>query len=340
VIVIRPVEEKDLRGLVALAHLAGDGLTTLPPDAKVMEARIKSSLKSFGTSIGRPGQEYYFLVMEDTELGKIVGTSAIFATVGLDKPFYNYKVLHVTQKSQEPSLQVDTRLLSLANDYRGSTELATLFLAPSHRHNGNGSLLSRSRYLLMASNPQRFAETVMAELRGWTDEDDQSPFWDAIGRHFFHMEFAEADLINGRGNSQFIADLMPKFPIYANLLSKAAREVIGKPNDKTMPAMKILQKEGFMYRGAVDIFDGGPCLEVSRQNIKSVQTSQMVQVNTIKEKVEGINYIISNPLFDQFIAICGEIVVEVGDAPKITISKQHAEVLKVDIGGTIQILKA
>ncbi|MGY8985368.1 MAG: arginine N-succinyltransferase [Sphingomonadales bacterium] len=340
-IIIRPVKDNDLDGLLKLAHMAGDGLTTFPPDASVLKERIKLSKESFKSTVNRPGKERYFLVMEDTELGQIFGTSAIFATVGLEKPFYNYKILHITQRSEKPPVTIDTKLLSLANDYRGVTELATLFLAPSHRQNGNGSLLSRARYLLMASNPKRFAETVMAELRGWTDENDQSPFWEAIGRQFFNMDFTDADLINARGNSQFIADLMPKFPIYTNLLPKAAREVIGKPNNRTLPAMKILNKEGFKYRGAVDIFDGGPNLEIFRDNIKSLQKTKMGSVKLVENIVEGERYIISNPYYDQFRAMYGLIKVE-GDEnnPIVIISKDVGEALQVEVGSLIQILKA
>ena len=52
------------------------------------------------------------------------------------------------------------------------------------------------------------------------DEDGGSPFWDAIAGRFFGMNFQEADAFNGAHGTQFIADLMPKTPIYTAMLSR------------------------------------------------------------------------------------------------------------------------
>ncbi len=270
-LIIRPVQSGDLGMLVDLASQAGGGLTTLPTTKRALSERIARSGRSFGGQASEPGEALYFLVLEDTTKGQIVGTSAVYAEVGVKNPFYNYKLLHLTQISHDPEVRVECTLLTLANDYAGCSELGTLYLRPDHRKAGIGRVLSRSRYLLIGAWPELFAETVMAELRGWVDKAGESPFWDAIGRHFFRMNFAEADEINGRGNSQFIAELMPKFPIYTNLLPRQALEVIGKPHVNTAAAMRILEAEGFKYRGAVDIFDGGPVLEARRDQIKSVR---------------------------------------------------------------------
>ncbi len=270
-LIIRPVQSGDLAALADLASQSGGGLTTLPTSRAALAQRIAESGRSFGGQATGPGEGVYFLVLEETKKGELVGTSAIYAEVGVKDPFYNYKLLHLTQVSHDPEVRVDSSMLTLANDYAGCSELGTLYLRPDHRKAGIGRLLSRSRYLLIGAQPELFAETVMAELRGWVDKAGESPFWDAIGRHFFKMSFADADEINGRGNSQFIADMMPKFPIYTNLLPADAQEVIGKPHVNTAAAMRILESEGFKYRGAVDIFDGGPVLEARRDQILSVR---------------------------------------------------------------------
>ena len=62
------------------------------------------------------------------------------------------------------------------------------------------------------SHRERFAGTMLAELRGVIDEDGHSPFWDAIGGRFFGMTFPEADEFNAVHGTQFIADLFPKTP--------------------------------------------------------------------------------------------------------------------------------
>lgn len=293
-LIIRPVQSGDLEALVDLAGQSGGGLTTLPTSKRALAERIARSGRSFGGQAAEAGEALYFLVLEETEKRQLVGTSAIYAQVGIKDPFYNYKLLRLTQMSHDPEVRVACTLLTLANDYAGCSELGTLYLRPDHRQAGIGRVLSRSRYLLIGAWPDLFAETVMAELRGWVDEAGESPFWDAIGRHFFRMNFAQADEINGRGNSQFIAELMPKFPIYTNLLPPQAQEVIGKPHVNTAAAMRILEAEGFKYRGAVDIFDGGPVLEARRDQIKSVRAYREAMLGGLEKCQDCPQYLVAN----------------------------------------------
>ncbi|MFQ5346622.1 MAG: arginine N-succinyltransferase [Rhodothalassiaceae bacterium] len=280
---LRSVREDDLETLYALSLSTGGGLTTLPPSEAVLAKRIAHSIASFAADVKEPGDEYYLFAAEETEHGEVVGTSGIFAAVGLAQPFYSYRLLHLTQQSHEPEKKVDTKLLQLVNDYAGATEIGTLFLRPDHRRGTNGALLSKARYLMMAGYPKRFADIVMAEIRGWVDDEGHSPFWNAIGRHFFGMDFFEADRLSGMGNSQFIADLMPKFPIYTTLLPAAAQAVIGKPHDAARGAVRLLTEEGFRFGGAVDIFDGGPCYEVPRKDIQTVRATRRRKVFDIAD---------------------------------------------------------
>ncbi len=273
-LVVRPVKKDDLDGLITLAEKAGTGLTTLPAHKPTMMAKIEESVAAFISPPDISRKCTYFFVMEDTETGIIAGTSAIIAGVGFDKPFYSYRLLHLTQESTDPPCRVDTELLQLSNDFVGAAEVATLFLDRNYRIANAGKLLSKARYMFMAAHPDRFSDRVIAELRGWVDEDNNSPFWESIGRHFFGMNFNDADRINGQGNSQFIADLMPKFPIYTALLPTTAQDVISKPHDSSRPARRLLEQEGFRFSGAVDIFDGGPTMEVSRQGIWTVRATQ------------------------------------------------------------------
>lgn len=272
---LRPAREGDAKTLYELSLVTGGGLTTLPPDLEVLERRVEWSLESFA----KPGpsgdaEDYYLLVAEDTATGRIVGTTGIFAHVGLSRPFYSYRLLHLTQVSGDPEIVVHTRLLQLVNDYAGATELGTLFLHPDWRGGANGALLSKGRFLFMRAAPHRFADKVMAEIRGWVDEAGRSPFWEAIGRHFFGMDFHKADHISGMGNSQFIADLMPKFPIYTNLLPEEAQAVIARPHEQAKGAVRLLEEEGFRFAGAVDIFDAGPCYEAPFETIRTIRKTR------------------------------------------------------------------
>lgn len=300
-LLLRPVEERDLDSLLALSQITGGGLTTLPPDRDLLARRIAKSCASFAAVIEKPGDEYYLFVGEDLASGRVVGTSGIFATVGLAQPFYSYRILRLTQQSHDPEITVHCNLLQLVNDFAGATEIGTLFLDPAFRGGANGALLSRGRYLLMAACPGRFADRVMAEVRGQVDVEGRSPVWEAIGRHFFGMDFHEADRLNGMGNNQFIADLMPKFPIYVDLLPEDARLAIGQAHQAGRGAVRLLEDEGYRFAGAVDIFDGGPCYEVPIKDIRTLRKARRHTVSAIDEPAgEAAQYLVAKANLPDF----------------------------------------
>ena len=340
--VIRPVQMADLSDLYDLAKRAGDGLTTLPINLQRLEDRITQSQQAFAHQALKADQEAsYLLVLEDIATGKVVGTSGVFVGVGLSKAFYTYRILTLTQISQALDKRVQSEVLTLSNDYTGATEIGTLFLDPAYRCHGNGSLLSRSRYLLMAACPERFSSLVMAEMRGWLDENGHSPFWEALGQHFFQLPFSEADYISGIGNNQFIADLMPHYPIYIQLLPKEAQDVIGKTHDQTVPAIKMLEKEGFRQAKAVDIFDAGPVMDVPRQEIATVKQAKFAIVEMLRAEGENQQVLISskqrvlvstaNCL--NFRAIWASI--DVISEGRICLSQSDAAILQVKLGESV-----
>lgn len=110
-------------------------------------------------------------------------------------------------------------------------------------------------------------------MRGYTDEQGRSPFWESVGRHFFSIEFAKADYLSGTGQKAFIAELMPKHPLYVDFLAEEARAVIGQVHPHTAPARAVLETEGLQYQGYVDIFDGGPTLEANTDDVRAVRDS-------------------------------------------------------------------
>ncbi len=307
--VVRPARLKDLDGLQALAKKTGTGLTTLPVDKKALEAKVRESMEAFSNPPDMNKKTGYLLVMEDPKEGKIVGTSALIVGVGLDKPFYSYRILHQTQVSHEPEMRVDTELLQLSNDFVGATEVATLFLDEDYRKDNLGKLMSKARYMLMAAHPERFSDQVISEIRGWVDDSGNSPFWEALGRHFFGMDFKTADRINGLGNSQFISDLMPKFPIYTALLPEEAKAVIGKPHDSARPAIKLLEKEGFRFSRSVDIFDGGPAMEVHKRGIWTLRKSVSGELGgTVEGEGHSPMHMACNPALDDFRVVLTNVV--------------------------------
>jgi arginine N-succinyltransferase len=143
-------------------------------------------------------------------------------------------------------------------------------------------LLSLSRFLFMAEYPHLCDPEVLAEMRGVIDDQGRSPFWDALGKHFFDLEFPKADYLSVI-NKEFIGDLMPRYPIYIPLHPPEAQRVIGEVHELTMPALKLLEAEGFQYRNFVDIFEAGPMVHCSREQIRSVRDSRRTRVVGIGE---------------------------------------------------------
>lgn len=331
--IIRPVRPADIDALVSLAKNAKVGLTTLPPYRSLLEKKIVASQEAFSEGKTEPEDDHYLFVLEDSDKGEAVGTAGIVAAVGVSEAFYSYRVGTVVHASRELGVYNKISTLYLSNDYTGCTELRSLFLHPDYRKNKNGKLLSKSRFLYMAEFPQRFADKVIAEMRGYSDEQGRSPFWEGLGRHFFSMDFSKADILSGRGNKHFIAELMPKHPVYIRLLSKQTQAVIGRVHEDTKPALTILEKEGFAYQGYVDIFDAGPTVEARLKEIRSVRESMTgpVSIGTVSE--EGEYHLISNRKGREF--LCCLTRLTRGD--KITVDRKLAKALQVGSGDIVRV---
>ena len=278
---IRPVAESDLPGVVALARSIGGGLTTLPPDESFLRDRIDDSLRAFSPRVKKPGGEFYLFVLEDLASGELLGTSGIAARVGGYDPFYSYQIR--TEHFVHAPLKVEktVQVLHLKEAHRGPTELCSLFLRADGRRGGLGRLLSLSRFLFIASHRPRFDETIIAELRGYIDQQGKSPFWEAVGRHFFEGDFYAADLLSGLGNKEFIADLMPDHPIYVSLLPASVQATIGRVHHETEAALALLRAEGFSSTDEVDIFDAGPQVRASVGEVRTIRHARRLRLRGI-----------------------------------------------------------
>lgn len=268
---MRAARATDLEALYEMAKLTGGGFTNLPADRGALGKKLDRAEKAFARKNGDLADDQFVLVLENIETGHVRGTCQLFSQVGQQWPFYSYRLATQTQHSQELDRTVRAELLSLVTDLEGSSEVGGLFLHPGARAGGLGLLLARSRYLFVAMHRTRFAPRIIAELRGIIDERGGSPFWDGVAGRFFGMSFQEADYFNAINGNQFIADLMPKHPVYVAMLNEDARGVIGLPHPTGRAAMRMLEKEGFAYEGYVDIFDGGPTMTARTDQVRSVR---------------------------------------------------------------------
>lgn len=327
--------DSDLNAIHNLAEQSGIGMTTLPKDKNLLEKRINWSTASFKKNVDSPDSEYYLFVLEHLKNKEIVGVSAIESRIGHETPFYSYKVSRRTRVCRSLNIRADYEVLSLVNDNQGCSEICTLFLNPKYRKDNNGLLLSKGRFLFMAHNTSRFAPTVIAEMRGVSDKNGKSPFWENVGSHFFHMAFQEADRLTLATDKQFIADLMPRNPIYVKLLSSEAQAAIGQTHPSTLPAMNILLREGFRYNKYIDIFDGGPTLEAPLTEIKTVESSRLVTITSLSDEVSSPKYLLANAQIDFRVSINSALVNEEDNT--CIISKNTAQLLDVQCGDTLRV---
>jgi arginine N-succinyltransferase len=334
--IIRPAISADLLPIYEMAKRTGGGFTNLPPDKPALAAKLERSEAAFGRRVDELGNDLFVFVMENRATGEVRGTCQIFSQVGQKWPFYSYRLGTLTQHSEELDKTFRAEMLTLSTDLEGSTEVGGLFLHPAERSGGLGMLIARSRYLFIRNHRARFAERTLAELRGVIDEAGMSPFWDGIAARFFGMNFQDADEFNAARGNQFIADLMPKHPIYIAMLPESARAVIGVPHPTGRAAMKMLQNEGFEWEKYLDIFDGGPTMTVRTDNIRSVQQAR-------ESLIVGLSDIIGDHVGgEKILAACGHLrdfraayawVEPRGDG--ILMDQPSAELLGVGVGDSI-----
>ena len=310
--VLRPALPYDLTAIYQMAKSTGGGFTNLPPDRAVLEARLARAAEALEREGDTVGDDLFFFVLEDRAEGKVSGTCQIFTRIGSTWPFYSYRIGALTQYSRELGRTFRAETLTLTTDLDGCSEVGGLYLLPQERSAGVGALLARSRYLFIAAHRERFGGRTIAELRGAHDDTGGSPFWDGVAGRFFGMSFREADEFNAQNGNQFIADLMPKHPLYLAMLPENALAAIGVPHQSGRAAMRMLEAEGFVYDNYIDIFDGGPTMTVATDEIATIRRARRSPVVAVRPVVQGTLSIVARGRLAAFRAGLGTVAEEDG----------------------------
>lgn len=317
-----------------LASHAGPGLTSLPPDKPVLDHKLAASWEHWQHGVS-PTEDKLLFGVSDHD-GHLIGLSGIAPRVGLHAPFVNFRI--TTEHQHAPSLNIDVRhrVLVACNDCTGWSELGSLLLAPSARGGGIGRLASLGRMLYLADHPTGFADTIFAELRGVCDDDGHAPLWDALGTTFFDLPFVEADRLSAVTDKAFIGELLPRHPIYLDLLPEPGRAVIGQPHPRTEPARRLLASQGFDFNGLIDIFDGGPVLSIRRERISAIAASRCARVtNTINHAPTVGPALVSNQRHHGFTCCLVERLGLVDD--QVVLSHAAARTLDVVMGDPVRV---
>lgn len=333
-LIMRPARMGDLPEVQRLAADSPIGVTSLPDDGERLAEKIRVSEASFAAEVSYNGEESYFFVLEDSASGRLLGCSAIVATAGFSEPFYSFRNETFVHASRQLQIHNRIHVLSLCHDLTGNSQLTSFYIQPELESTQWAELNSRGRLLFIASHPERFADAMVDEVVGYSDEDGNAPFWDAVGRNFLGISYAEAERLCGLNSRTMLAELMPSYPIYVPLLPDSAQEAIGQVHPRAQALFDILTREGFESEHYVDIFDGGPTLHARTASIASIAGSRRAVVRIGAPAQAGRAFLVANEQVQDFRALIVELDWEPGQP--LTLPPAEAEALGVGEGGSVR----
>jgi arginine N-succinyltransferase len=272
---VAPADEDQL--LDVARHL---DTVNLPDDRSAVREIIDLSERSFAGDVKDPKKREYVFVLVDTAQERIVGTSMIIAQLGRrDAPYIYFDVIDEEKYSQTLDKHFTHTLLRIGYSFSGPTEIGGLIVLPEYRKAPErlGQIISYIRFLFIAGHRALFRDEILAELLPPLEADGTSHLWEALGRHFTGLSYAEADFISKK-NKEFIKSLFPESAVYATLLPTDAQEVIGKVGAQTRGVEKLLKRIGFRYSNRIDPFDGGPHFRAKTEEISLVSRTRSLRV--------------------------------------------------------------
>jgi arginine N-succinyltransferase len=278
VLVLRDVRKSDLPRLRSLAQVLNS--VNLPADERALAGIIERSVRSFSGRIADPLRRSYVFVLEDPRRRRVVGTSMVIAQHGTRQSPCTF--LDVTERESYSSTldrHFRHQVLSIGFHFDGPTEIGGLVVDPRSRGGPDlpGKQLSLVRFLYMAMFPERFRDTVLAELMPPLAKDGKSLFWESFGRRFTGLDYQDADKRSRRGK-EFIQQLFPGGEFYATLLPPRVQRALGKVGRSTEGARRMLARIGFRYVDRIDPFDGGPHYEARLAEISLVRAHRRLAV--------------------------------------------------------------
>ncbi|MNF70104.1 Arginine N-succinyltransferase subunit alpha [compost metagenome] len=334
--IIRPVHGADLPQVQALAKQSLLGIASLTDDQAALEEKIRRSQAAFASPQEAGDEAGYFFVLEDLGSARLLGCSALTARVGGREPFYSLRNEAFVHACATLQVRNRVQVLSLCQDLAGSSALGSFHVRDELVGGPLAELCSRARLLFVAAHASLFATTLVAELVGYSDATGGSPFWDAVGRHFFAMDYAQAERLCGQGNRTFLAELLPRYPLYVPLLSESAQAALGRAHPQAQATLDLLRREGFESGRYVDIFDGGPTLRAQTSGLRSIARSRLTTVRLGPEATGGRAYLLSNQGFEEFRATVIELDWQEGTP--LTLAPATAAALLLAEGDTVRLI--
>ena len=279
-----PSDEDQLLGVAR--HL---NTVNLPNDREEIRGILEQAQKSFTGAIKDPRRREYVFVLVDLTEKRIVGTSMIIGQLGRrDAPYIYVDVSEEERYSATLDKHFRHCVLKIGYSYNGPTEIGGLIVSPDYRRKPErlGLLISYVRFLYVKLHREFFRDELLAELLPPLEPDGTSHLWDALGRKFTDMTYADADRLSKK-NKEFVKGLFPEGAIYATLLPQDAQDVIGKVGAGTKGVEKMLRRIGFRYAERVDPFDGGPHFTAPTDEVTLVARTHEAKIGRLFPAVEA-----------------------------------------------------
>ena len=295
---IRPIVMADADALLNLITESSGGLSSLQPRLDFLKDYIATSEKSFGGQYPLEKPHKYLLGMfEPSPLsgkdgGRLIGCSAVKTQIGIESPFINFDL---QGDGQDQFLKASSR-------FKGATEVGSLFLHPDFRDSGLGRYLAKVRYHLIGSEPWRFGDMIIAELRGICGKEG-SPLYDHLYEYKLDKTFLEADAEYFDRNPDSLGDIVPigNVPTYDFPID--VKMSLAQPNPTGIGAMRLLQSEGFIFSGTIDLFDAGPIMSVHRDTIRTTMQTKTLPCLSATDLIDAGDSLMSVGTVSDFRAV-------------------------------------
>lgn len=275
--IVRLARADDAAAFHALVIEADGALERHAESEEASRATLERVERSLAGEAG-DAERSYLLLLEDCASGEVVGCVQLVCSIGLDQPFYDYRLGKIVHSSSRLKSWRCHEVLYLCNDLTGCSELHSLYVRRDARGMGGAEQLTKAAQIFIATRLAEFAPRTIIEMHGVRGADDTSPFWEAVGRHFFKVDQRGAERLVAQGRKAFIAELMPKHPVYLSLLPESAQSTVGGIHPEVAGLARLLEHDGFHFENHVDIFDAGMVLEAHTRTLNGVANSRELVV--------------------------------------------------------------
>lgn len=301
-------------------------MTSLPANADAADAMCVASASTLAD-----------LAAGAYESAPMTSASVMFALTNDDEMV---GVTALTFKHDIPNLAVEvvTSGDGLGLDMKSSsvpwtrTELNSSFLSPAARGKGFGPLLSRGRFMFIHQVQRQIPSTIASHLRGSFAPDGTAPFWDCFGHHFSD---AWDDSVAAE---QALADDPLRLADLVGLRRAVTAEVLdslGPVNRASLPAFRLLMREGLRPNGMYDPIDGGPTLVAEREQTITSQHRLHGRAVISAQLAAPAESLVAVTNVDRFRVM--HVAASIGDDERITVDHATATALGIADGALLAV---